>query len=133
MLADHGLVVGEVDPAWWWPPGASEVALAPGLDTEDVFCFGEPELWSVAEAVGARSVNAVDVFGTCRDLDELTAAFVGLCRRAADSGWLCACRANGRHEHPNRRGRRCSSACPSRDRHQCAAGHGGQLHAGVNA
>jgi sugar phosphate isomerase/epimerase len=86
MLADHGLVVGEVDPAWWWPPGASEVALAPGLDSEDVFCFGESELWAVAEAVGARSVNAVDIFGTCRDLDQLAAAFAGLCRRAAEHG-----------------------------------------------
>jgi sugar phosphate isomerase/epimerase len=88
MLAHHGLAVGEVDPAWWWPPGASEVALAPGLDTEDVFCFGEPELLAVAVAVGARSINAVDVFGTCGDLDALTEAFAGLCRRAAEHGLL---------------------------------------------
>jgi sugar phosphate isomerase/epimerase len=88
MLADHGLAVGEVDPAWWWPPGAAGVALAPEIDTEDVFCFGEPELLAVADAVGARSINAVDVFGTCRDLDELTAAFAGLCRRAAEHGLL---------------------------------------------
>ncbi len=25
MLDDHGLVVAEVDPAWWWTPGAAEV------------------------------------------------------------------------------------------------------------
>jgi sugar phosphate isomerase/epimerase len=25
MLDDHGLVVAEVDPAWWWTPGAPEI------------------------------------------------------------------------------------------------------------
>ena len=40
----------------------------------------------MADAVGARSVNAVDVFGTCADLDALSEAFAGLCRRAAEHG-----------------------------------------------
>jgi sugar phosphate isomerase/epimerase len=88
MLDDHGLVVGEVDPAWWWLPGASEVHIPPELDGEDLFRFGEVELFSVAEAVGARSVNAVDVFGGPWDLDAASEAFAGLCRRADEFGLL---------------------------------------------
>ncbi len=55
--------VAELDPAWWWLPGAAEVSIPPALDTEDVFGFGEADLFAVADAVGARSLNAVDVFG----------------------------------------------------------------------
>src|ERR1700684_3802993 len=43
MLDDHGLVVAELDPAWWWLPGVSDVHIPPELDTEDVFGFGEAE------------------------------------------------------------------------------------------
>ena len=63
MLGDHGLAVAEIDPAWWWPPGAADVRIPPELDTERIFAFGEDELFAVAEAIGAHSVNAVDVFG----------------------------------------------------------------------
>ncbi len=88
MLDDHGLGVAEVDPAWWWLPGASEVHFPPGMDTEDVFCFGEAELFAVADAVGGRSLNAVDVFGGQWDLDAAAEAFAGLCTRAAEHGLL---------------------------------------------
>jgi sugar phosphate isomerase/epimerase len=88
LLADHGLSVGELDPAWWWLPGASDVHIPPELDQERIFCFGESELFDVAEAVGARSLNAVDVFGGAWSLDEAAAAFAGLCDRAADHGLL---------------------------------------------
>ena len=88
MLDDHGLDVAEVDPAWWWLPGASEVHFPPGMDTEEVFCFGEAELFAVADAVGGRSLNAVDVFGGPWDLDDAAEAFAGLCTRAAEHGLL---------------------------------------------
>ncbi len=88
MLDDHGLGVAEVDPAWWWLPGASQVHFPPGMDTEDVFCFGEAELFAVADAVGGRSLNAVDVFGGEWDLDAAAEAFAGLCTRAAEHGLL---------------------------------------------
>jgi sugar phosphate isomerase/epimerase len=88
MLDDHGLGVAEVDPAWWWLPGASEVRFPPGMDTEDVFCFGETELFAVADAVGGRSLNAVDVFGGEWNLDAAAEAFAGLCGRAAEHGLL---------------------------------------------
>jgi len=88
MLDDHGLGVAEVDPAWWWLPGASEVHFPPEMDTEDVFCFGEAELFAVADAVGGRSLNAVDVFGGRWGLDDAAEAFAGLCTRAAEHGLL---------------------------------------------
>ena len=50
--------------------------------------FGEPELFAVAEAVGARSLNAVDIFGGSWSFDEAAAAFAGLCDRAAEHGLL---------------------------------------------
>jgi sugar phosphate isomerase/epimerase len=88
LLADHGLAVAELDPAWWWPPGASRISVPPELDVERIFGFGERELFAVADAVGARSLNAVDVFGGTWSLDEAAAAFAGLCDRAAEHGLL---------------------------------------------
>src|ERR1700733_6778414 len=55
MLGDHGLAVAEVDPAWWWLPGAVDVPIPPEFDTERIFAFGEAELFAVAEAIGAHS------------------------------------------------------------------------------
>jgi sugar phosphate isomerase/epimerase len=88
MLADHGLVVAELDPAWWWLPGASDIHIGPELDGEDVFRFGEAELFAMADALGARSVNAVDVFGGSWDTDAAAEAFAGLCARAAEHDLL---------------------------------------------
>jgi sugar phosphate isomerase/epimerase len=88
LLADHGLSVAELDPAWWWPPGASDVHISPEHDHEQIFRFGEPELFAVAHAVGARSLNAVDVFGGTWSLDDAAEAFAALCDRAADHGLL---------------------------------------------
>jgi sugar phosphate isomerase/epimerase len=88
LLDDHGLSVGELDPAWWWLPGASEIHIPPEHDQEQIFRYTEPELFAVADAVGARSLNAVDVFGGPWSLDEAATAFAGLCDRAADHGLL---------------------------------------------
>jgi len=88
LLADHGLSVGELDPAWWWLPGASDIHIPPAHDPEQIFRYSEPELFAVAGAVGARSLNAVDVFGGSWSLDQAAAAFAGLCDRAAEHGLL---------------------------------------------
>jgi sugar phosphate isomerase/epimerase len=88
MLDDLGLTVAELDPAWWWLPGASDVHIDPRHDDQDVFRFGERELFTVADVVGARSVNAVDVFGGPWDLDAAAESFAGLCLRAAEHGLL---------------------------------------------
>ncbi len=88
MLADHGLFVAEVDPAWWWLPGAAEVSIPPSLDSEDVFGFGEADLFALADVLGARSLNAVDVFGGEWSTEDAAEAFAGLCERADDHGML---------------------------------------------
>jgi len=88
LLDDHGLVVAELDPAWWWLPGAADVRIPPDLDDERIFAFGERELFAIADALGARSLNAVDVFGGSWSLDEATASFAACCERAAEHGLL---------------------------------------------
>jgi sugar phosphate isomerase/epimerase len=88
MLDDHGLFVAELDPAWWWLPGAAEVSIPPSLDTEDVFRFGEADLFALADALGARSLNAVDVFGGEWSVEDAAEAFAGLCERADEHGLL---------------------------------------------
>ncbi len=88
LLDDHGLAVAELDPAWWWLPGAAEIVVPSDVDTQDVFGYGEGELFAIADAVGARSINAVDVFGGDWTLDAAAEALAGLCDRAADHGLL---------------------------------------------
>jgi sugar phosphate isomerase/epimerase len=88
MLDDHGLVVAEVDPAWWWTPGADEIHIPVELDTLEVFVHGEDDLLRMAEAMGARSLNAADVFGGTWSVDDAAEAFAGLCDRAAEHGLL---------------------------------------------
>jgi sugar phosphate isomerase/epimerase len=88
MLDDHGLVVAEVDPAWWWTPGAERVTIPAELDTMDVFCHGEDDLLPMAEALGARSLNAADVLGGTWTVEEAAEAFATLCDRAAQHGLL---------------------------------------------
>lgn len=88
ILDDHGIQVGELDPAWWWTPGAADVHVPPEVDPLDVFRFGERELLAMADAVGARSLNAVDVLGGAWSLEEAAEAFAGLCARAAEHGLL---------------------------------------------
>jgi len=88
MLGDHGLAVAEIDPVWDWLPGAADVRIPAELDTQRIFSFGNERLLAVADAVGARSLNAVDVFGGAWSLDDAAEAFAQLCDRAAEHGLL---------------------------------------------
>ena len=89
ILDDAGLDVAEVDPAWWWLPGAAAIgASIVDQDPMDVFRFDEPELLRVAEVIGARSLNAADVFGGEWTVDDAADAFATLCDRAAEHGLL---------------------------------------------
>ncbi len=88
LLDDHGLSVGEIDPAWWWLPGASDIVIPPEADAEEVFGYGEQDLFDIAETFGARSLNAVDVFGGDWSIAAATEAFAGLCDRAIERGLL---------------------------------------------
>jgi sugar phosphate isomerase/epimerase len=88
LLDDHGLAVAELDPAWWWTPGAASFSIPPELDPIDVFRFGESDLFRMGEALGARSVNAADVLGGDWSVADAAEAFAGLCDRAAEHGLL---------------------------------------------
>jgi sugar phosphate isomerase/epimerase len=88
MLADSGLSVAEVDPVWSWPPGAGDVRVPRELDDMSIFCFGENEMFAIADALGARSLNAVDAIGGKWTIDQATEAFANLCVRAAEHGLL---------------------------------------------
>ena len=88
QLADHGLSVAELDPAWWWTPGEVDVAALIAIDTMEVFRYGEAELFAIADALGARSINAVDVFGGGWGVDDAAEDFAGLCDRAAEHDLL---------------------------------------------
>jgi sugar phosphate isomerase/epimerase len=87
-LDGNGVAVAELDPAWWWLPGAEEVAsgIPANLDSEEVFAYAEAELFRIADVVGARSLNAVDVFGGDWSVDAAAEAFAGLCDRAREHG-----------------------------------------------
>ncbi len=88
MVDDHGLAVAELDPAWWWTPGARDVHIPPEVDPVDVFRYDEDELLRIAELFGARSINAADVLGGNWSREEGAAGFAALCDRAAAHGLL---------------------------------------------
>jgi sugar phosphate isomerase/epimerase len=88
LLRDHGLSVAELDGAWAWLPGADRVQIPEAADTEQFFRHREDDLFRLADTVGARSINAVDVFGGDWTLADAAASFAGLCDRAAEHGLL---------------------------------------------
>jgi sugar phosphate isomerase/epimerase len=87
-LADRGLVVAELDGAWAWLPGAAEVEIGGALAQEAFFQYREDDLFRLGDAVGARSINAVDVFGGDWGVDDAAEAFASLCDRAAEHNLL---------------------------------------------
>jgi sugar phosphate isomerase/epimerase len=87
-LADHGLAVAELDPAWWWTPVAFDAESLASIDDMEVFGYGEAEMFAIADAVGARSINAVDVLGGRWGVDAAAEALAGLCDRAAEHDLL---------------------------------------------
>jgi sugar phosphate isomerase/epimerase len=88
LIADHGLVIAELDPAWWWTPGAVGFTIPHELDPVEIFRYDEPEMFRIADLVGARSLNATDVLGGRWNVDEGAAAFAALCDRAAEHGLM---------------------------------------------
>ena len=89
LLEANGLAVAELDGVGQWLPGSA--GLAPpveGDEADSFFAFSEQDLYAIADAVGARSLNAVEVYGTHFEPDEAAAAFAALCDRAAEHGLL---------------------------------------------
>ena len=85
MLGDHGLEVSELDPLMNWLPGA-ELGSSANPQGEAFFRHGESDFHAAAEALGARSLNAVLVTDTAPPFPEIAEAFAGVCDRAAEHG-----------------------------------------------
>lgn len=87
MLADHGLGVAELDPLLDWLPGAGLAADATA-EGASFFGHGEDAFYAAADALGARSINAVAYADPPPERALLVDAFGALCRRAAAHGLL---------------------------------------------
>jgi sugar phosphate isomerase/epimerase len=83
-LADHGIEIAELDALTRWLPG-DEAA----VQSEWATTFGENDFYAVADAIGARSINVVDL-GPRRtfSVDAAAEAFAGVCDRAREHGLL---------------------------------------------
>ena len=81
LLADNGLCVSDLDPLLGWTPQAmpkpGEAAF--GMPSED-------EFYAIAEALGARTMNAAQGFGSELDLDRAAEDLAGVCDRAREHG-----------------------------------------------
>ncbi len=88
ILSDNGIAVAEIDPLWSWLPGTGDIRIPAEHDSDNMFRFDESRLFDIAEAVSARSVNVVDIFGGDWNIDDATQSFATLCRRAAERGLL---------------------------------------------
>ncbi len=85
VLADHGLAVAELDPLLTWLPGPT-----PGRGVVEgaraLLAHAEDDFYRVADALGARSINAA--LADPGELDAVADAFARLCDRAAAHGLL---------------------------------------------
>jgi sugar phosphate isomerase/epimerase len=79
LLAHHGVAIAEIDGLSQWLPGDEGAALFGG---------GEEELYAIAGALGARSLNVVHLTGDPVDPARAAGAFAGVCDRAREHGLL---------------------------------------------
>jgi sugar phosphate isomerase/epimerase len=83
-LADHGIEIAELDALTRWLPGDDEA-----VRSDWATGFEEKDFYEVADAIGARSINVVDL-GALRTISVEAAAeaFAGVCDRAREHGLL---------------------------------------------
>lgn len=85
LLRDHGVAVAEIDPLLSWLPGAEAGVTEAGrafLET------GEDGFYAIADAVGARSINAALADPGDASLAAIGDAFGALCERATKHALL---------------------------------------------
>jgi sugar phosphate isomerase/epimerase len=83
-LAAHGLEIAELDALTRWLPVAESF-----VSEEWATTFGESDFYAIADSVGARSINLVDLGkDTELSLDVAAEAFAGVCDRAGEHGLL---------------------------------------------
>jgi sugar phosphate isomerase/epimerase len=83
-LADHGIEIAELDALTRWLPGEDGA-----VQSDWTTSFEEKDFYAVADAIGSRSINVVDL-GARRSIsvDAAAEAFAGVCDRAAEHGLL---------------------------------------------
>jgi len=87
LLDDHAVEVAELDGVWGWLPGADRSVPA-AEDPVGFFRHREDDLYRVHDAIGGRSLNAIDAFGGDWGVEAAADAFAALCDRAARHGLL---------------------------------------------
>lgn len=87
VVKDRGMGIAELDPLWSWIPDAGRDA-PPTADPLSVRRHGTETMLTVAAGIGARSVNAVDLFGDVTDTAAVVEPFARLCDQAAELGLL---------------------------------------------
>ena len=87
LLADHGLAVAELDPLMSWVPGA-ELGATANEQGAEFFRQREQDFYDAAEALGARSLNAISITDAPLPTPATAEAFAALCDRAAAHGLL---------------------------------------------
>ncbi len=86
-LAHHGLEIAELDPLMNWIPG-TDLGFEANQQGTAFFQHTEAEFYAVADALGARSLNAVAFTDAPLSPSKVAEAFAGLCDRAAEHGLL---------------------------------------------
>ncbi|WTW92706.1 sugar phosphate isomerase/epimerase [Streptomycetaceae bacterium NBC_01309] len=89
LLDDNGLTIGELDAVTDWLPKAPVQGADAAADA-DTAAFAVPAdvFWGMAEALGARSLNVVEIAGAAVETERAAEAFAELCDRAAGYGLL---------------------------------------------
>ena len=80
LLADHGLVLTELEPLLVWLPGSD------ALGEQGPFRYRERDFLTAGEALGARALTAVALGPEPLGTERIAEAFGGLCDRAAARG-----------------------------------------------
>jgi len=79
LLADHGLAIAELDPLMHWIPGRPHAERG---------AADEAEFFAIADAIGARSINAAIGVPGAVATDLVAESFAGVCDRAREHGLL---------------------------------------------
>jgi len=82
LLRDHDVAIAELDPLLsWLPTGAADAGVAE--EGQRFLAAGEDTFYAIADALGARSINAALADPRPVALDAVADAFGALCERAA--------------------------------------------------
>ncbi len=87
LLGDHGIALAELDPLMSWVPGA-ELGASANEQGAKFFQQREQDFYAAADALGARSLNAISITDNPLAKSALAEAFAALCDRAAAHGLL---------------------------------------------